>query len=89
MPGNAIVVVDPDRYPTAGGLAVVREGDVAAVSYTPDADPAATLATYRIVAVTVDRDGRMFGYSTAPAIEIALQDRPSEHLGAIVSAHFS
>ncbi|WP_277969017.1 helix-turn-helix domain-containing protein [Sphingomonas echinoides] len=89
LPGNAIVVVDPDRYPTAGGLAVVREGDVAAVSYTPDADPAATLATYRIVAVTVDRDGRMFGYSTAPAIEIALQDRPSEHLGAIVSAHFS
>lgn len=27
LPGNATVVVDPDRYPGPGGLAVVREGD--------------------------------------------------------------
>lgn len=26
MPGNAIVIVDPDRFPSSGGLAVVREG---------------------------------------------------------------
>jgi hypothetical protein len=25
MPGNAIVIVDPDRFPSSGGLAVIRE----------------------------------------------------------------
>jgi len=88
LPGNAIVIVDPDRYPVAGGLAVVREGDVPASSDQTQANPDATVATYRIVAVTVDRDGRMFGYSTTPAIEIAFDERPSEQLGAIISAYF-
>lgn len=27
LPGHATVIVDPDRYPSAGGLAAVREGD--------------------------------------------------------------
>jgi transcriptional regulator with XRE-family HTH domain len=88
LPGNAIVIVDPDRYPAAGGLAVVRESDVQMASGDPQANPDATVATYRIVAVTVDRDGRMFGYSTTPAIEIAFDERPSEQLGAIISAYF-
>jgi hypothetical protein len=26
LPGNAVVIVDPDRFPSSGGLAVVREG---------------------------------------------------------------
>ena len=26
MPGNAVVIVDPDRFPSSGGLAVVSEG---------------------------------------------------------------
>jgi len=88
LPGNAIVIVDPDRYPSAGGLAVVREGDVQTSSDEPDANPDVTVATYRIVAVTVDRDGRMFGYSTTPAIEVAFDERPSEQLGAIIGAYF-
>jgi predicted methyltransferase len=27
LPGQATVIVDPDRFPQAGGLALVREGD--------------------------------------------------------------
>jgi transcriptional regulator with XRE-family HTH domain len=94
LPGNAIVVVDPDRYPAAGGLAVVREGNAPAsparnqqdAASLPDADP---VALYRIVAVTLDRAGQMFGYSVTPAIEIALDQRPAEDLGAIVCAYFA
>ena len=88
LPGNAIVVVDPDRYPAAGGLAVVREGHVRMPADAAEADPNALVPTYRIVAVTVDRNGRMFGYSTSPAVEIAFDERPAEQLGAIVSAYF-
>ena len=27
LPGRSVLVVDPDRFPSAGGLAVIREGD--------------------------------------------------------------
>lgn len=86
LPGNAIVIVDPDRYPLAGGLAVVRERDAEADG--PNMSEGASVESYRIVAVTVDRDGRLCGYSTTPAIEIPLDTRPAEDLGAIVAAYF-
>ncbi|WP_242184391.1 helix-turn-helix transcriptional regulator [Sphingomonas sp. CARO-RG-8B-R24-01] len=85
LPGNAIVIVDPDRYPVAGGLAVVDE---TATLGQDDAAEETQVTALRIVAVTVDRDGRMFGYSTSPPVEIAFDQRPSDHLGAIVAATF-
>lgn len=87
LPGNAIVIVDPDRYPVAGGLAVVREV-LDTTTTDPAGDETLRAAILRIVAVTVDRDGRMFGYSTTPPCEIALDARPSDHLAAIIGASF-
>ncbi|MDE8453317.1 hypothetical protein PCJ53_29185, partial [Klebsiella pneumoniae] len=58
LPGHAIVVVDPGRYPVAGGLAAVREG-----------------TAWRVVAVTIDRDGVLGGYSVNPAREVPIDGR--------------
>lgn len=55
LPAHATVVVDPDRFPSSGGIAVVREP-----------------AGLRLLIVTVDRQGRMIGYSTHPDREVEL-----------------
>lgn len=71
LPGHAVVVVDPGRYPTAGGLAVVREG-----------------AAWRVVAVTIDRDGVLTGYSINPAVEVTIDGRDTADVAAVVAALF-
>lgn len=71
LPGNAIVVVDPARYPAAGGLAAVREG-----------------AAWRVVAVTIDRNGVLTGYSVNPEVEVAIDGRDPADVAAIVGAVF-
>ncbi len=55
LPAHATVVVDPDRFPSSGGIAVVREA-----------------GGLRLLIVTVDRQGRMIGYSTHPDREVEL-----------------
>lgn len=72
LPGSAIVVVDPDRFPSNGGLAVLQEEDDA----------------YRLLMVTFGRDGRMIGYSEHPNREIAIDDIDPSRLSAIISARF-
>lgn len=71
LPGQATVVVDPDRFPSAGGLAAVRQGD-----------------GYRLLMVTVDRNGAMKGYSLHPDLEVALDDLDPADVAAIISAVF-
>lgn len=71
LPGHAIVVVDPGRYPTAGGLAAVREG-----------------SAWRVVAVTIDRNGVLTGYSVNPELEVAIDGRNPADVAAIVAAVF-
>lgn len=71
LPGQAVVIVDPDRFPSPGGLAALRED-----------------AGWRLVSVGSDRDGRMMGYSSNPALEIALDDCAPDRLAALVSAIF-
>lgn len=72
LPGNAIVVVDPDRFPSNGGLAVLEE----------EAD------ALRLLMVTFGRDGRMMGYSEHPNREIAIDDIDPAKLAAVVAARF-
>jgi transcriptional regulator with XRE-family HTH domain len=71
LPGHAIVVVDPGRYPVAGGLAAVREG-----------------TAWRVVAVTIDRDGVLGGYSVNPAREVPIDGRDVAEVAAVVAALF-
>lgn len=69
MPSHATIIVDPDRYPQAGGLAVVREQDA-----------------WRVLAVTVDRYGRMHGYSTQPARELELDTVGPDDIASVIAA---
>jgi transcriptional regulator with XRE-family HTH domain len=55
LPAHGTVVIDPGRFPSPGGIAVVREAE-----------------GLRLLIVTVDRQGRMIGYSTHPDREVAL-----------------
>ncbi|RUN76125.1 hypothetical protein EJC47_12115 [Sphingomonas sp. TF3] len=71
LPGHAVVVVDPGRYPVAGGLAAVREG-----------------TAWRVVAVTIDRDGVLGGYSVNPAREVPIDGRDAAEVAAVVAALF-
>jgi hypothetical protein len=68
LPGHATVVVDPDRFPSTGGIAVVREA-----------------GGLRLVIVTVDRQGRMIGYSTHPDREIELDLVDPADVATVVS----
>lgn len=73
LPGSAIVVVDPDHFPSSGGLAVLEEDDDA----------------FRLLMVTFGRDGRMFGYSEHPNREIAIDDIDPSRISAVISARFN
>lgn len=70
LPGHAVLVVDPDRFPSAGGIAVLRE-------------PAGLL---RLLLITVDRQGRMIGYSLNPDREILLDSVDPADLATAMSA---
>ena len=71
LPGHATVIVDPDRYPAAGGLGAIREGE-----------------DYRLVTTTLDRDGRMKGFSLNPDVEVALDALDPKTVAAVVAALF-
>lgn len=71
LPGQSVVIVDPDRFPAPGGLAALREE-----------------AGWRLLSVGADRDGRMIGYSSNPALEIVLDDRDPAQIAAVVAAIF-
>ncbi len=69
MPPGAIVVVDPDRFPAPGGLAVVEES-----------------AGVRLVAVSVDREGRLLGYASNPEHEVRIDDLDPSRVAAVIAA---
>lgn len=71
LPGQAIVFVDPARYPVAGGLAAIREGEA-----------------YRLLAVTIDRDGALSGYSLNPEITVSIDGRDPAEVAAVIGAIF-
>lgn len=71
MPGNAILFVDPDRYPSPGGLAVVTTDE-----------------GLRVLSVTLDRRGRMAGYSVSPDLEMDLGEVPPDRLATVIGASF-
>jgi hypothetical protein len=71
LPGRATVIADPDLYPEAGGLALVREAE-----------------GHRLVAVTLDRDGVLHGYSVNPDRQVAIDGRDPADLAAVVAAVF-
>ncbi|MDF2637927.1 MAG: family transcriptional regulator [Novosphingobium lindaniclasticum] len=71
LPGRSILLVDPDRFPSAGGLAVVTEEQ-----------------GLRVLSVTLDRQGRMLGYSENPDLEIAIDEIDPVNLGTVVAALF-
>ncbi|WIW90883.1 helix-turn-helix transcriptional regulator (plasmid) [Sphingobium sp. V4] len=71
LPGRSTIIVDPDRFPSAGGLAVIREAE-----------------GLRLLSVTFDRQGRMFGYSEHPDREIAIDDVAPEDVATVLSAQF-
>ncbi len=70
LPGHAVVVVDPDRFPSAGGIAVLRE----------------TAGLLRLLIVTVDRQGRMIGYSLNPDREVPLDAIDPANMATVISA---
>ncbi len=71
LPGQTVVIVDPDRALSPGSLAALREE-----------------AGWRLLSVGSDRDGRMIGYSSNPALEIMLDDCDPARLAGLVSAVF-
>jgi len=77
LPGQATVIVDPDRHPQPGGLALVRETDEAGIE------------SYRLLSVAVDRSGLLQGYSLNPAHEVALDPLPPGDVAAVVAAYFA
>ena len=71
LPGQAILFVDPDRYPVAGGLAALREA-----------------GGFRILAVTIDRDGVLVGHSQQPPLTLPLSPLTQDDVHAVVAARF-
>ena len=71
LPGQATVIVDPDRFPAAGGLAAVREEE-----------------GYRILAITLGREGELSGYSLHPNREVAIDTIAPENIAAVIAALF-
>lgn len=71
LPGQSIIVVDPERFPVGGGLAVLQEAE-----------------GLRILSITFDRHGKMFGYSENPDREIAMDDIDPANVATVLSALF-
>ncbi|KQN90174.1 hypothetical protein ASE95_15920 [Sphingomonas sp. Leaf231] len=69
MPANAIVIVDPDRFPGPGGLAIAEEEK-----------------GFRLVAVSVNRNGRMVGYVSNSEREVKLDDIDPSSVAAVIAA---
>jgi len=62
IPANAILIVDPDRSPLQGGIAVLRVEN-----------------GLRVLTVTTNRDGQLYGHSSNPEKELLLDAiAPSE-----------
>lgn len=72
LPASAIVIVDPDRFPSVGSLAVLDEG-----------------LGLRLIAVMIDRDGTMIGYSDNPRHEIPLNAVDPANIAAVTGAIFA
>lgn len=71
IPGNAVLIVDPDRYPVTGGLAVLREEK-----------------GVRVLVTTIDRDGHLWGHSSNPEKEIALDAVAPADLAMVTAVLF-
>lgn len=71
LPGHAVLIVDPDRCPVQGGIAVLREEN-----------------GLRVLAVTTDRDGRLYGTSSNPEKEIALDTALPGELAMVTAVLF-
>ncbi|MGE4411671.1 MAG: helix-turn-helix domain-containing protein [Sphingobium sp.] len=71
IPGHAVLIVDPDRSPVQGGLAVLREGK-----------------GLRVLSITTDRNGSLYGNSINPEREIALDMVPPADLAMVTAVLF-
>jgi transcriptional regulator with XRE-family HTH domain len=71
LPARSVIIVDPDRIPAPGGLAVMREE-----------------SGWRLLSVGLDRDARLVGYSTTPALDIPLDEIAPSRLASVVTAIF-
>jgi transcriptional regulator with XRE-family HTH domain len=73
IPGQAVLIVDPDRFPSNGGLAVLRDGAL---------DGGNAL---RVITITSDKDGRMMGHSLNPEKQIPLDTVPASDLAMVTA----
>jgi len=71
IPGNAVLIVDPDQTPIDTGLCVLREQ-----------------GALRVLALSVDREGRLVGHSSNPARDIILDDLPPADLARVTAVLF-
>lgn len=71
LPGQSMVIFDPDRYPRPGGIVAVREGDA-----------------YRLLALTIGRDGVLRGHSVAPDHEVEIDTLDPAMIATAVAAVF-
>lgn len=71
LPGQATVILDPDRYPRPGGIVAVREGEA-----------------YRLLALTIGRDGVLRGHSVAPDYEVEIETLDPSTIATAVAAVF-
>ena len=71
LPGQATVILDPDRYPRPGGIVAVREGEA-----------------YRLLALTIGRDGVLRGHSVAPDYEVEIDTLDPSTIATAVAAVF-
>ncbi|WP_228726795.1 helix-turn-helix domain-containing protein [Novosphingobium aureum] len=70
LPGRATLIVDPDRFPSAGSIAVVSEAE----------------GILRLLSITHDRQGRMIGFSLHPDYEIAIDELDPGQVGTVIAA---
>lgn len=68
IPAHAVLIVDPDRTPLQGGLAVLREEK-----------------GLRVLSVTTDSDGHLYGHSSNPKKDIPLDAVPTSALAMVVA----
>lgn len=71
MPANAVLIVDPDRMPMAGGLIVIQEGEA-----------------LRVMTLSADRDGVMYGYSVHPDRQIAIDALDPSTVFSVLAVYF-